>query len=169
MNNPVIENSILKAAEQKIEASLTPENRANYMKIVVGGMKVALQGGPKGILASLQHSKDPLGDSAKGAVNLCGIMAKQSRGTMPLMAMVPAATTLMLHALDFLDKIGIMKIGAPELVKATKMMAEAIFKNVGIDKKMLQTAAAKVHGITQDPAQLAKLKQQQGGAGAGTH
>jgi hypothetical protein len=48
-----LNNKILNDSEQKIEASLTPENRNNYMKIVVAGMKVAMQGGPNSILASL--------------------------------------------------------------------------------------------------------------------
>ena len=159
-----LDNSILQQAEQKIEASLTPETRGNYMKIVVAGMKVAMQGGPQSILASLQKSKDPIGDCVKGAIGLCIMMSKHSRGKMPPKAMVPAAMTLMLHALDFADKSGFVKVGTPELVKATKLFGDTIFKTAGISKTMLQTAAGKVHGITQDPAQLAKVKQVAGGA-----
>lgn len=154
LNDPV-----LAAAEQKIEASLTPENRVNYQKIVVAGMKVAMDGGPNSIIASLQKSKDPLGDCVKGALGLCVMMQKHSRGTMPVKAMIPAATTLMLHALDFADRTGLIKVGSPELVKATKMLGDLILQKSGISQQMLQTAGAKVHAITQDPAQLAKVKQ----------
>lgn len=154
LNDPV-----LAAAEQKIEASLTPENRANYQKIVVAGMKVAMDGGPNSIIASLQKSKDPLGDCVKGALGLCVMMQKHSRGTMPVKAMIPAATTLMLHALDFADRTGLIKVGSPELVKATKMLGDLILQKSGISQQMLQTAGSKVHSLVQNPATMEKLKQ----------
>lgn len=155
--NNTIQNNVLQAAEQKIESQLTPANRADYLKIVTAGMKIALQGGPKSILAALSNSKTPLQDCVHGAINLCGLMWKQSRGTMPIKAMVPAAMTLLIQALDFADKSGIVKIGAPELVQATHMFTDVLFAKLGISKAMLHTAAGKVHGLIQDPAQLAKL------------
>ena len=162
----LLDNQILRAAEQKIESSLTPENRANYMKIVVAGMTVALNGGANGILGSLAKSQNPISDCVKGAINLCLLMRKQSRGTMPLKAMVPAAMTLLLHALDFADKSGIVKVGQPELVQATHLFADAVFERFRITPQMLHTAATKVHAITQDPAQLEKIKQAAGASAA---
>lgn len=158
----LLNNNVLKAAEAKIESQILPEFRDNYNKIVVAGMKLALDKGPNGLLASLQHSKDPLGDAAKGAVNLCMLMRKQSRGTMPMKAFVPAAMTLMLHALDFIDKVGVKKIGNPELVEATKIFGNFIFKQLHITPQMLSTAAANVHGIMQDPAKMEKIRQHAG-------
>lgn len=159
-----LSSPILEQAEQKIESSLTAANRADYMKIVVAGMKAGMQGGPNSILVSLQKSKNPVSDCAVGAIHLCMLLRKQSRNTMPVKAMVPAATTLMLHALDFVDKTGLVKIGTTELVKATHIFANEMMRVAGIKPGMLQTAAAKVHAITQDPQQLAKLKQMSGGA-----
>ncbi len=165
INPPPLDNEILKAAEDKLESQLTPENRADYLKIVVAGMKTALtpkSDGSPPILATLQHSKDPLNDCASGAINLCLLMRRSSRGTMPLKAMVPAAMTLMLHALDFADKSGIMKIGQPELVKATHIFANLIFKRLGISPQMIHTAAVKTHALTQDPVAMEKMKRASG-------
>lgn len=158
----LLQNRILEAAEQKIESGLTPENRANYMRIVVAGQKVGLDGGPNSILASLKDSKNPLQDCAMGAINLCLLMRKQSRGTMPLKAMVPAATTLMLQALDFADRAGILKVGNPELVRATRILTNLIFQKFNISSQMLHTAASKVHAITQDPIQMEKINREAG-------
>lgn len=169
MAGMVMQNQILEAVEQKIEASLTPENRQNYMKIVVAGMKVGMANGDKSILASLQHSKNPLSDCVNGAINLCLMLKKESSGTMPGMAFVPAAMTLMIKALDFADRAGIIKVGQPELVQATHQFADVMFQRVGISKSMLQTAASKVHAITQDPAQLQRLHQVSGGGANGAH
>lgn len=160
-------NTVLKAAERKVEAGLTPETRANYQKIVTAGMKIALKDGPNGILAGLAKSKDPLHDCAKGAINLCLLMRKQARGVMPFKAMVPAAMTLMLQALDFADKAGVIKVGAVEIGKASRIFADEIFKAFGISGQQLQTAATKVHAITQDPAQMARLNLEAGITKAG--
>lgn len=147
-------NSILQAAEQKVESQLTPPNQADYMRIVVAGMNVLLDKGPNGILAALKQSKNPISDCAIGAINLCLLMRKQSRWTMPLRAMVPAAMTLMLQALDFADKSGIVKVGNPELVQATHIFTNQMFARLGISQQMIHTALSKVHGMTQDPGQM---------------
>lgn len=160
----LLNNKVLKAAEAKVEGQLTPKNRADYMRIVVAGMKIGLDKGPDSILASLQHSKDPVSDCAVGAINLCLMMHKQSRGTMPLKAMVPAAMSLMIHALDFADRANIVKVGTPELIRATHVFTNHIFKMFHITGPMLQTAASKLHAMTQNPANVQKLHEAAGTA-----
>ena len=157
-----LDNQVLQAAEQKIESQLLPANRADYLKIVVAGMKLALDKGPDGILAKLRQSKDPVNDCAKGAVNLACLLFKQSRSTMPIQALVPAAMTLMLHALDFVDKTGIMKIGTPELVEATHTFTNIMFRNLGIDANMLTKAHESALSAVKDPAYLEAMKQKAG-------
>ena len=158
----MLTDGVLQQAEQKIEGNLTPQNRSNYMKVVVAGMKVGMANGPKSLLMSLRHSNDPINDCAKGAVNLTFLLRKQTRGTLPLQALVPAAMTLMLHALDFVDKSGIMKIGAPELDQATHTFTNIMFRNLGITPQMLQQAHTKVMAVVKDPANLEKMKQKAG-------
>jgi hypothetical protein len=69
-------------------------------------------------------------------------------------AMVPAAMTLMLKGLDFVDRAGIAKVGQPELVRATHIFTDTIFARFGITKQGLANAAQRVHAITQDPAAM---------------
>jgi hypothetical protein len=147
-------NPLLQQAEDRIESQLTPENRESYMKIVVAGMNAALDKGTGGILASLGQSKDPVTDAAKGAISLVLILRKQAHGIMPIKAMVPAAMTLMLKALDFADRSGIAKIGQPELVRVTHIFMDEIFHKFGITKQGLTNAAARVHAITQDDSAM---------------
>jgi hypothetical protein len=155
----LIENNLLKAAEKKIEDQLTGPNRANYLKIVTAGMALALDKGPDGILGQLRNSEDPVRDSAIGAINLCLTMRQQSRGTMPMKAMVPAAMTLMLMALDFADKAGIAKVGRDELVQASHVFTNHLFEIMGVTPDMLRGAAEKVNAITQDPQKMAAINQ----------
>jgi hypothetical protein len=150
-------NPLLQQAEDKVESGLTPENRANYMKIVVAGMHVALDKGPNGIMASLGKSQDPIADAARGAVSLVIILRQQAHGIMPLKSMVPAAMTLMLKALDFVDRSKIAPVGNPELVRATHVFTDTMFARMGITKAGLANAATKIHAITQDPQAMAKI------------
>jgi hypothetical protein len=156
-SKPDLSNPLLAQAEAKIETNLAPQNRAIYMKIVVAGMRLGLQGGPNSILASLQHSQDPVTDAAKGAVSLCLIMRKDAKGVMPLKAMVPAAMTLMLKALDFVDRTKMAPIGKPELDRATQIFANTMFRAMGITRQGLNNATNKVHAIMNDPDAMAKL------------
>lgn len=150
----LLNNRLLQVAEQKVESGLTPENRENYMRIVVAGMRVALDKGPNGIMASLRKSRDPVSDAAIGAVNLVLLMRKQSRDTMPPAAIPPATMTLMLQALDFCEKARITKITAKKLDRATLIYRNHILAAFGVTPQNLAQAGAKVHGIMQDPAQM---------------
>lgn len=146
-----LSNPLLQQTEAQVETGIEPETRANYDKIVVAGMHAALDKGPNSILASLKQSQDPVSDAAKGAVSLVVILRKDAKGVMPLKAMVPAAMTLMLKALDFIDRSGIAKIGNEELVRATHIFTDTMFARMGISKGSLERAATRVHQITQDP------------------
>ena len=148
----LLNNKLLQAAEQKVEAGLTPKNRENYMKIVVAGLRTALDQGPNGIMASLKKSRDPVSDAAVGAINLVLLMSKQSRGTMPPEALVPAAMTLMLQALDFVDKARITKVTAKKLNRATQIFADRMFAAFKITPAQLKAAGSKVQSLMQDPA-----------------
>jgi hypothetical protein len=150
-------NPLLQQVEDKIESGLTPENRANYMKVVVAGLHIALANGPSGFMAKLAKSADPIADAAKGAVSLVIIMRHQARGIMPIKAMIPAALTLMLRALDFVDRSKIAPVGQPDLVRATHIFTDFLFARFGISKAGLQNAMQRVHAITQDPQAMAKI------------
>ena len=153
-----LENPLLQQAENGIEAKLTPQNRADYTKIVVAGLHIALAKGPNSRAAMLLHSPDPIGMAAKGAVALIFIMRKMSTGTMPMQAAIPAGLTLVLHALDFLDHAGVVKIAEPEIVRATTIYTNVLFQRMGITPKMLQNATGNVHQIITDPNAMNKIQ-----------
>jgi hypothetical protein len=155
---PAIQNPLLKQAEASVEQSVgTGKNREDYLKVVVAGMRAAI-GGAKPMLANLAGRPDPVRDCAVGAVNLVMYLRNIAKGTMPPQAMIPAATTLMLQALDFLDQAKIAEIGKPELARATHIFTNTILQSFGVTSKILSQAAGAVEGVTRDPAQLEALK-----------
>lgn len=157
-----LNNDLLQATEQKIESQLLPETRQAYMKIVVSGMRVAGHNGANGLLSGLRNRKDPIADCAIGAINLVLLMSKQSKGVMPMKAMVPAAMTLMLQALDLVEKAGIAKIGPEELSRATHVFTNHLFKALKITVPMLQSGAKHVHAIMQDPTKMELINRKVG-------
>ncbi len=150
----LLNNRLLQAAEQKVESGLTPDNQKDYMKIVVAGLRVVLAKGPDGIMASLKKSRDPVHDAAVGAVNIVLLMSKQSRGTMPPKALVPAAMTLMLQALDFVEKAKITKVTAKKLDRATFIFRNQMLGAFHVTPDSLRDAGVKVHAIMQDPTKM---------------
>jgi hypothetical protein len=157
-----LNDPLLQQVEDKIEAGLTAANRADYSKIVVAGLHIALANGPAGFMAKLAKQPDPVADAAKGAVSLVILMRHQAKGIMPVKAMIPAAMTLMLHALDFIDRSKIAPVGQPDLVRATHIFTDFLFARFGISKAGLQNAMQKVHQITQDPSAVEKMKMKAG-------
>lgn len=155
-------NKILQAAEANVEKQLVPEIKDDYLKIVVAGSKVAMQGGPDGMLAKLKQSADPVKSCAEGAVNLVMTMRGQSRGQMPVKALIPAATTLMLHALDFAGRTGIIKVDAALLDKATHIFTNRMFAALGITSEMLRKMGKRTHTVMQDPEQMETINRRAG-------
>jgi hypothetical protein len=154
---------ILAAAERKIETQLDPGNRENYMRIVVAGMRAGLARGPDGILAHLRKSPDPVRDAARGAVNLALLLRRETKqGVMPLKAMVPAALTLMLHALDFVARTKLATVDNAALVRATHVFTNTLFQKLGITPAMLQKASAQVHATVQDPVAFDAIRRKLG-------
>jgi hypothetical protein len=68
--------------------------------------------------------------------------------------MMPAAITLMLHALDFVARAGKVPIGPPELVRAAHIFTNDMFGAFNITPAMLHAYTARVHAITQDPVAM---------------
>lgn len=158
----LLDNKILQATEAKMESALMPAVRGDYMKIVVAGGEAALHGGPNGLLARLRQSRDPVASCATGALNLVFLLRMQAKGTMPLQAMIPAAMTLMLQALDFADRMGIAKVGIGEVDRASHVFTNHLYKLLGVTPQRLSAMAAAVHGVMQDPTKMELIKRRAG-------
>lgn len=159
----LLNNKILMAAEQQIEAGMTPEAKAQYEKVVLAGMKIGLDGGPNGQLANLlRRSENPIKDCAEGTVNLVMVLKRGAKGVMPEKAMIPGAFTLMLEALDVAERAKIVKVGKEELVQATKIFGDYLFKVLRITPDMLNKAAGAVDGVINDRDKMEIVKRRAG-------
>lgn len=153
-----LSNPLLSETEQRIEGNIAdPQVHADFLKIVVAGLHIALANGANGFMAKLRASRDPINDCARGAVALVLIMRRESKGVMPMKAGIPAGMVLMLHGLDFIDHAGMVKVAEPQLDTATRTFTNELFHKLGITPGMLQHATGRVHQIMGDPDAMQKI------------
>ena len=151
------ENDLLKATEEGIAARLVPEVRRDYQRIVLAGVKAAMNNGGA-LLRNLPQSKDPVRDCAIGGVNLTFLMLKEAKGNVPPKAYVPAAYTLVMEALDMAAKMKLIEV-TPELIaEATKIATDHIFRLTHLSPQKLNHIAGRVNAITKDPAAMEKIE-----------
>lgn len=154
------QSDVVAAAEAKIESQVPPAQKQNYAKIVSAGMKVALQGGAAGLLGHLTKSKDPIADLVQGSIAIIGILRRQSKGTMPPAAMIPAMMTLILQGLDYLRKAHIVEeITNDDVARATQMFINVVLPKLGVTPDKMQGMMQQAQTMAQDPSKVAAMKQ----------
>lgn len=157
----VQQTALLKQAEDKIEARLTPDIYTSYMKLVIAGMKAAMNGGPNGVMGSIKRSKTPLESVVKGMISLMLMLKDQAKGQVPVNALVPATMAMVLQGLAFANNVGVLKVGAPEIAQATHLFINTIMPKLGLTQDKVEAVVGQVRNITSDPQKLAALKQAQ--------
>lgn len=155
-------NKLIRDAAEGLEASIAPQFKEAYDRIVVGGMQAAVNGGLKGMMAGLEKRGDPIRDAAQGAVNLVFMLRLNAAGRMPEQAMVPASYTLMLQALTFIEEAKIATIDQAALTKATKVWTNTVFDRFRISPSQFNRAGEQVKGILNDPGKMEMLNLQTG-------
>jgi hypothetical protein len=164
MNSLLSNNTLIKQVEQRLESQISPQVRDAYMRIVVAGMKVAMDKGEDGLMASIAQSNNPLNDIVKGTLSIVGALRSKANGTMPVNAMILAGMALVLQGLDFADRTGIMKVTATEIDQATHLYTETLFSLLKISPSQIASALKSVDDVRRDPTKMAKLQGTQNGA-----
>lgn len=157
MKGILAHNTLIKQVQAQIEQRLKTGVRESYQKIVISGMKFILDKGPDGILAQLGKSQNVIDDAVKGAIGVVGILRRAAKGVMPADAMVPAAMTLMLEALDYAERVGLLTVDTNVIDQATHLFIETISPRMGVTPQKLGQLTSQVHGIMQDPDKMARI------------
>lgn len=159
-----LDDDLLKATEEHIESRLTPEVKTYFQRIVLAGMKYAIHGGPNGVMRNLKSAPDPLKAIAVGAVNLAFMLLKSENphpSPTMLVATTHASYALMLQGMGVAAKMGLIEITGGDggtIDKATKMATDQIMANMHVTPDKMNAAAAKVHGVMKDPAQMQMIR-----------
>lgn len=159
-----MKNQLLAQAEATIEKAVPPDMKNAYDRIMVAGMKVLFSEKTHGaLIARLKDSEDPLSDTGKGAVGLIMTLYKESKGTMPVGAMIPAGMVLMLNALDYLDGAGVVAIDKPEIDIATEVFIDTLMPQMGLTPEKMEEMTGSVQGVMADQEKMSQYQGAQNG------
>lgn len=152
-----MENKLCQQAEDAIEERVPPAQHTNYMKIVGAGMKVALDKNSN-LMGKLAESQDPVHELVPGVVGILGVLRRQSQGTMPIGAMIPAGMTLVLQGLNYLEKTGHIQVTNEIVNQATHDYTDTVMARLKVTPDKVQQMIGKTTGLLQDPGKLAQLQ-----------
>jgi hypothetical protein len=93
------------------------------------------------LIAALGDGSDPESIGA-GIAKVLAVMYHKTNNTMPMQVGVPAATILLLEALQFIEDAGKAQVTPEMLAECTKAMGSAVLQMFGVTPDKLQTMFA---------------------------
>lgn len=158
---------IIAKVQDSLRAHVPAQYRVAVQKIVMAGMTVMFS--PQThhlLLKGIQNDTDPAHAVAMGVTQLITILFRESKGTMPIPAVAPAAILLCCQALDFMEKSGMVKVTPAIMDSVTQDVIAYLMQKVGLTpEKMSQIAqhAAQGGGAPAAPPAAAPAPAPQGG------
>lgn len=131
-------NPQLQAVEQAVQQHVAPDQVNAFQRIVAAGEKIMYSDQTRHLLQSqLAQKAEPTEIAGQGVAKLMGLMYKESKGTMPMKAAVPAAQVLLCEALDFMEKAGVVQVSDDLIAQATKAMMAYLLQVFGFKKQQI--------------------------------
>lgn len=150
----MLKNELLQRALSEVEGKA--QDRASYDKVVKAGTRVIYNKATfQKLTQGLAESENPVEQIAKGIVGILNILARQSRGTMPPIAMLQGGVALLLDALDFAEQAGLVKVDNDVLSEAVTEYMEAVLPTVGLSSQKMQQVLQGVEETTRNPERMA--------------
>lgn len=146
---------ILAKVQDGVRANLPPQFRVAVQRIVLAGMKVMFSPETHHLmLQAIQTDSDPAHAVGMGVTQLLTLLWKESKGTMPIPALVPAGILLCCEGLDFMEKSGMIKV-TPDIVdNAVQTVTAYMMQKLGYTPQdMARIAQAPGAGGGQSPQQ----------------
>lgn len=158
-------NPLLQKTEDKIEATVKPEMRDIYTKIVTRAIQFTTSDKAQEMLfGELAKSKDPVSDVALGSVGIMIILYQKSKGTMPIEIMPAAGMTLVLQGLAFVEPLTGQKVQPQDVDRALELFMANLLPKIGITPEMIQTAQKNAVQASQNKQLMSQYQAASGGA-----
>lgn len=136
-----IKDPILTQIITQLEAKLTPKMKTGYQQIVVAGMHVLYSDQTHKLLRdqlkSAQQSGNIQQGIADGVVKLIALLFKESHGQLAVDAIIPAATTLLCHTLEFAETLKMVEITRDFVAETTRLTTARLVKAMGFNQQSL--------------------------------
>lgn len=140
---------VLEQVRQRTMQQVPEQYQDALQRVVLAGKKVLYSKDSHGLVEEQLSVDDPVAAAGEGAVELLGLLAKESRGTMPKQVAAPAMLILLTDVLDYLKQTGRAKGDAADLDSATRAMTATVMKAAGVSPEGFQQIAAKAHEAAQ--------------------
>lgn len=132
-------NPTLQKIEQAINAKVDPQLQNAFQRIVAAGLKIMYSPQTRQLLQNqMRQHGEPTEIAGEGVAKLIAIAYKESRGTMPMKAAIPAAQVLLCEALDFMAKAGMIEITNDTIAESTKSMIAYLLQIFGFTQQKIQ-------------------------------
>ncbi len=156
---------IIAKARSTFEQRVPADQQDALQRILLAGQKLLYDKTTNTeVEKRLQSSKNPAEAAGNGAVELLGVLSRESRGTLPKTLVGPSAAILMTELLDYLKQTGRIKGTPDDLETATRALSETMMKGAGLTPESFDQMLGKVSESMGDPKIAAAVQQQmQGG------
>ncbi len=119
---------------------MPPELQEAYQRVVIAGMKVMFDPSTHALAMKQLQGDGPISQRLGRAVaGLLATLFKESNNTMPPQVLVPAGTSLLVRAGDFLKKSG-EQITDADIGEALAVMIETVLTGFGLDPQKVLAA-----------------------------
>lgn len=149
---------------QKIVDSLQLDEVGS--RILLAGKKLmyAKDMAPK-LLDGLQDVEDAElpATIGRGVAGVIVMLQRRAKGTMPTDAMIKAATALLMEALDFLTKKGVVEASNAVISESLMSMTEVLLASLGVTKQAMGNLMTNAQSVMADPAKMDAYAKSRGG------
>lgn len=135
-------NPLLEQAKTQLLAKTDPRMRPAIDKTVQAGERVMYAPQTRAqLMAALGDGSNPE-TIGGGIAKVLGVLFHKTHNTLPMQVGVPAATILLLEALQFIEDSGKAKVTPEMLAECTKAMGSAVLQMFGVTPDRLQAMFA---------------------------
>lgn len=128
--------------QDAVRNSIPPQFRVACQKIVLAGMKVMFSDQTHPLmLAAIKSDTDPAHAAGMGVTQLITILFKQSKGQMPIPAIIPAAILLVCEALDFMEKSKLAQVTPDVVSGAVQIVVAYLLQKLGLSPQKVSQIA----------------------------
>lgn len=141
---------------EQLRNNVPPQMRDGYDRIVAAGMKFMFDKKThRYMLDQMREPGDPAQKLGQGVAELLLFLFAQSKGALPQQLAIPAGIELVLHAAEFAQESGAMKLKPDTLGNAIQIMVFALFKKANMSgAKVMGMVEAMTKGAGNGPDQL---------------
>lgn len=159
------QGDIISQVRSNFEQRVPQEKQDALQRIVLAGKKILYDKTTNTeVERRMQSAQNPAEAAGSGAVELLGVLAHESRGTLPKDLIAPSVGVLMTEILDYMKQTGRIKGTPEELEAATKALSEAMMRGSGVSEQTFDQILEKAGQAMSDPNIAATMQQHmQGG------